>query len=156
MPCQQLSPRREEGQSIRGKKTWVPWHFLTLHDGQNSGVAVCPAGETHRRFPKKTREGDLRHSFEKCSPCNAVLEPDTPSSFIDPHVWHVSITRGFGWFCSPFVSAYLYPNGDIQIWMSLYSGNFTTQHVGKLRMLENTYRYLVDFTLAYIDDTFNL
>lgn len=33
--------------------------------------------------------------------------------------------------------------------MSLYFGNFTTQHL--VVMLENTYQYLVDFILSYVD-----
>lgn len=80
-----------------GKKTLTS---LTLFNfarwAKQCGVAACPAGLA-QTFPiKKTREGDLRHSFEKCPPFEPMLEPDTPSSFIDPHVWHVSITPGFG------------------------------------------------------------
>lgn len=92
-------PKGRKAGGWRGKNLTSLTLFNFARWAKQCGVAVCPAGLAQTFTPappKKTREGDLRHSFEKCPPCEPVLEPDAPSSFIDPHVWHVSITQGFG------------------------------------------------------------
>lgn len=82
-----------------GKKTWLPWHFLTLQDGQNSVEwQRVPLG-SHRRFPKKTKEGDLRPIFEKCPPFETRAWARHPQflywSSCMTHIYHTRLWKVF-------------------------------------------------------------